>query len=819
MVLNTFTDFDLLSLFRKLYQAGTETDLHKVVLASPELNNPDNWFPLGENPNNFSIVRNQQDNPIAALVEKLTNSIDAILMKEAYKKGIDPKSSEAPQSMIQAVEQFFPNANWDLPSHRRAQAENIQIVADGPPRDTSVIIYDNGEGQGPENFEKTFLSLVTGNKVDIHFVQGKYNMGGSGGIVFCGKKRYQLIASKRYENQGKMGFTLVRQHPLSDEERKTKKSTWFEYFKLNGQIPGFYCDELDLKLLNRKFQTGTIIKLYSYQFPSGYSGFAQDLRQSVTEYLFNPALPIYTVDKKERYPNNNVLEAELYGLKRRLEEEARKPEGYIDEKFSSDLTGDPQFGDAKVMCYVFKARHKGKDVKKTRADIQRNFFKNNMTVLFSINGQVHGHYTTEFVSRSLKMSLLKNHLLIHVDCTKMKMEFREELFMASRDRLKKSPETEYLRKELARHLGKAGSRLSQIERHRKDSISVDSSNTKELLQNFTKNLPKNSDLYKLLGDAFKMDIGSSKEKHFRPKTQPKEDKPFHPNHFPSFMNLQKKNDGEKPVSVLPLEGERTIKFDTDVEDSFFDRTEEPGELEISLLNMRNNDSVGGNAPGKPKDIDEVLQVSKESPRKGIIRLSLAPKADLAVGDEVQIKVSLKSPGQTFDEVFWVRIGDKEAPKETTKEQDHSNLPDMGLPNLALVYKDKEGKEDAKTWDDLEATGIEMDYNSVMHPLVEGDGMLETIYINMDSRVLKDAKRKRNMSEEQLEVWDKKYISAVYFHTLFLYTITKKNKYRIVQEEGQDEVMLSEYLKSLFDNFYSEFILNFETSELVSLIEE
>lgn len=818
------TEIDLKSLFLKLYNAATETELDPIIDSVSEFASPSNWHPLGNNPNNFSIVRNQQANPIAALIEKLTNSIDAILMKEAYLKGVDPKAPEAPQSMSDAVERFFPSArDWDLSTARKKQAENIQVMADGPPRDTSVIIYDNGEGQHPEKFEKTFLSLVSGNKVDIHFVQGKYNMGGSGGIVFCGKKRYQLIASKRYDGSGKMGFTLIRQHPLTSEERKTKKTTWFEYFKLNGEIPAFNMGELDLKLLNRKFTTGTLIKLYSYQFPSGYSGFAQDLRQSITEYLFNPALPIYTVDNAERYPRNKYLTGELYGLKRRLEEEAKEKDGYLEDHFSSNISGDDQFGEAKVMCYVFKARHKDKDVKKTKEDIQRNFFKNNMTVLFSINGQVHGHYTSEFVSRSLKMSLLKNHLLIHVDCTKMHMEFRDELFMASRDRLKKSPETEYLRKELAKQLGKAGGRLAQIEKHRKDSISIDSSSTQDLLKNFTKSLPKNSDLYKLLGDTFKMDIGAQKDKKKpKPQREQKEEKPFNPQPFPSFMNLQKKNDGEKPVSVLPLGGERTLKFETDVEDSYFDRSEEPGELEVAVLNVKKNESEGGDAPGQPKEVDEILHVHKESPRKGIIRISLAPKDELKVGDQVQVKVTLNGAGQAFDEIFWVKIGDKEAPKDTTKKEDESNLPEMGLPNLITVYKENpEGKEDIKTWDDLESNGIEMSYDSVMHPFAEGDN-LETIYVNMDSQVLKNTKSKKNISGEQIELWDKKYISSVYFHTLFLYTITKKNKYRIVQEkEGDDEepIDLSAYLKSLFDNFYSEFILNFETSELVSLIEE
>ena len=75
----------------------------------------------------------------------------------------------------------------------------------------------------------------------------------------------------------------------------------------------------------------------------------------------------------------------------------------------------------------------GKSVKESRETIEREFLKNNMSVLFSVNGQVHGHYTLEFITRSLKMLLLKSHLLIHVDCTHMRMSFRNELFMASRD--------------------------------------------------------------------------------------------------------------------------------------------------------------------------------------------------------------------------------------------------------------------------------------------------------------------------------------------------------------------------------------------------
>lgn len=95
--------------------------------------------------------------------------------------------------MEEAVHLFYPDyKNWDLREYRRKQAEDIQIIADGPTRDTSVIIYDNGEGQHPKDFESTFLSLVKGNKINIQFVQGKYNMGGKWSFGFLWEKKISI---------------------------------------------------------------------------------------------------------------------------------------------------------------------------------------------------------------------------------------------------------------------------------------------------------------------------------------------------------------------------------------------------------------------------------------------------------------------------------------------------------------------------------------------------------------------------------------------------------------------------------------------------
>ena len=202
-------------------------------------------------------------------------------------------------------------------------------------------------------------------------------MGGSGAIVFCGKKRYQLIGSKRYDNTGRFGFTLIREHPLSKEEEKVKKNTWYEYLKVDGEIPAFHTRQLDLGLYNRTFTTGTIIKLYSYDLPAGSrSVISRDLNQSINEYLFEPVLPAITVDQKERYPDDRNLERDLYGLKRRLEQDDSR---YVETYFSEDFNNAP-FGKMKVTCYVFKTKIDDRSVKETKETIRREFFKNNMSV-------------------------------------------------------------------------------------------------------------------------------------------------------------------------------------------------------------------------------------------------------------------------------------------------------------------------------------------------------------------------------------------------------------------------------------------------------
>jgi hypothetical protein len=106
---------ELNTLFEKLFRCRNEDAVDKLIAGHPKIFAQENWHPYGDNEWNLGVIGNQQENSVAALVEKVINSIDAILMRRCYEDEIDPKSPQAPQTMEEAVAKFFPKASyWDL---------------------------------------------------------------------------------------------------------------------------------------------------------------------------------------------------------------------------------------------------------------------------------------------------------------------------------------------------------------------------------------------------------------------------------------------------------------------------------------------------------------------------------------------------------------------------------------------------------------------------------------------------------------------------------------------------------------------------------
>ena len=300
---------DKKKLLLDLYNATSSEDVYRVVM-DYGIDSPDYWHPYGDNPNNAGTFENQQSSPENALVEKITNSIDAILMKECYIRGINPKAKDepnVPQDMSKAVEAFYGvrDGKWEnvSESERNAIAQNIQIILTEDKKTPNVAIFDSGEGQNPSAFSKTFLSIARGNKNDVPFVQGKYNFGATGAVVFCGDThRYQMIISRRN--------TALSDGDLSKREEKEYKLTWYEYLVIDNEVPSIPAEPLNLSLNKGiPFESGSVVKMYSYQLTRP-SIATFDLWRELNPLLFVPAFPILIYearDYRQKSPTKTML--------------------------------------------------------------------------------------------------------------------------------------------------------------------------------------------------------------------------------------------------------------------------------------------------------------------------------------------------------------------------------------------------------------------------------------------------------------------------------------------------------------------------------
>ena len=140
-------------LFEQFLKAESENKADEILKrAGYGLDNESAWQPLGGMENNFSTVGNQQTEATAALVEKIINGLDADLMAECFRAGVDPEGPTAPSSMAEAVQQFFSVrdgllSNVDSKSRLTELASNLHVVAVGEKSNPCYLIVDGGKGR------------------------------------------------------------------------------------------------------------------------------------------------------------------------------------------------------------------------------------------------------------------------------------------------------------------------------------------------------------------------------------------------------------------------------------------------------------------------------------------------------------------------------------------------------------------------------------------------------------------------------------------------------------------------------------------------
>jgi hypothetical protein len=741
-----------------LIKADTETEVIALLKKDGYWDKRGAWRFYGDYENNYNTIGNQQSRPDAALVEKLVNSVDARLMNECLSQGNNPESPTAPQSIREAVALFFesnktPTRTYaglirEWPDSKRTQiARGITFAATGQTAkfgNLCFTISDCGEGQTPELFSDTLLSLNRSNKLRIPFVQGKFNMGGTGVLKFCGKHNLQLIVSRRNPSilKGKLshptdmqwGFSIVRR----EDPEGTRRSSVYTYLSPVGseKNPGkggvlrFTAESLPIfpegrNAYSRMSAWGTLIKLYEYS-ATGYR--SHILRKDgilgrIDLLLPDIALPMRLHECRSGYRGHEgSFETTLTGIKVRLEDDkAENIESDFPDSSPMNVLGE----EMTVTIYAFK---------KGRADAYRK----NEGIIFIVNGQTHGYLTQDFFTRRKagSLSYLADSLLVSVDCSKLSGRAREDLFMNSRDRLSSGElriEIERALEELLKnHVGLRALK----ERRRREEIAAkldDSKPLEDILESLLKHSPTLSELFfkgKRISTPFKTQQAQTNEG------------PYEGNKFPTYFKFKGKNYGAILHRECHINMRCRIIFETDAKNDYFSRDIDRGEFHLTMI----KDDV---MPQYPVH-NYILNL-----QNGIATLSLNLPERAISGQEIHLMATVSDPSRVvpFENRFTVKVkeaaepsGDKSNRRKppTDKEGQEREIPSgIQMPNIILVYETEWPKYN---FDKYSALRIK---NAGQQDSNGGNGDAPDIYdffINMDNLYLK-SELKSGVKEE------------------------------------------------------------------------
>lgn len=664
-----------------LLRADTEEEVISLLRNQGYWDNPDVWRAFGDREDNFSTIGNQSSSPEAALVEKLINSVDAVLMGECWTRGIRPNSQQAPRSISQAVAEFFFDdrskadtlgriSYWD--DQRRRELSNlITLAATGSAQNPSFTVVDAGEGQTPESMPETLLSIDKQNKVDVHFVQGKFNMGGTGSLRFCGRHNLQLVISRRNpsidsahsrdDSSEQWGFTVVRRENPTD----TKKISTYTYLAprntnkslSHGDVLHFAADTLPLfpqrdAAYARNAKWGTAIKLYEYQA----SGFRSHiLRRDGLLYrldllLPQVALPIRLHECRGYRGHRGSFDTTLTGLGVRLSDDSGQN---LEPGFPTSSTFRISGQQLTAEVYAFR---------RSKADTYRK----DEGIIFSVNGQTHGNLSRRFFSRkTVGMNRIEDSILVVVDCSHIDGRSREDLFMNSRDRMERGDFLRGIENELESII-KENRLLRELrERRRQEDVASkleESKALKDVLESIIRRSPSLASLFAGRGPL---------SNPFNPK--PKPETSFLGQRHPLFFKFKGLDYGQELNRETPINMRSRIVFETDVVSDYFRRERFPGTFSL-----------------RPLDHNGPLPDHRLNLENGTATLNLSLPGGVSVGDVIRYEASVNDETllQPFVNRFRVQVKTEQERNGSSKPRPKPMSRDgLAIPEPFMVYQE------------------------------------------------------------------------------------------------------------------------------------
>ena len=731
-----------LELCMRVLRAESEEQVKNIVELEPALADKSNWHPIDGRNTNFNVVTNQASTGSKALTELCTNMVDAVLMKHAYVRGVDLTGKTAPSSVIAGVRDLvkLPGARSgilaqvDDESYLRKFAEkNLVIgVTGGTRRDQSLCFtfVDNGEGQHPSDFEETFLSLSKGNKSDIPFVQGKYNMGSSGVLTYCGRRWYKLIVSRRHDGSGDWGWTLVRRRPGDGMPVA-------EYF-MPGRIPSFAARELypmhlsggepDAKI---RLSTGTVVKLYDYNLESAAS--FRNIREALNENLVSTVLPFRLMDY--RYPPDprrggrralGVDERPLNGMEflllRRDGEDTGEERVYEpgNKQFIGDLE-HPDLGHISVQAIVLGRQLPG----------WLQSPRNTSRVFHAVNGQVQFKQNRGYLSQRCRFPGLKDRIVVIVDASDLTEAAHNDVWKGDRETIRRTVIGQLYDAEVT-GLVRNSEYLKELQHRfaKEETERISEESQVELFQSLIDSDPS---IAQLLPGGSVVSLPGYVGRNG------KETEDWHGKYSPTFLKLVGKSVRQDGAEIA-IDGRRRVAFRTDVVNDYFTRPENRGRVFTSGL-------------------DGKLSYTS-SLRDGRLTINFASQPDrVQVGDTISLSLSLLDDAmpEPVTEELAIKIVDTRTPRRSgpptppgpNVNDEEETVHGRDLPPSKWLTKDGRmvGDEESAVWPD--------DFTDQDGGKVEDLGEVSVYSINYDN-----AHFRRFLDQERDDI-NKKVVSEQY----------------------------------------------------------
>ena len=274
--------------FRAAIASESIAQIEQAIESFERTNRSITWVPVGRE-NNRGTIEVSAD-PGRALVERLTNGLDAVLEAE-HERHRGVPDCRSPREAAIAWFAVPRGGLSELPPTQRRDLSKRTVLGllPGEARDSRTVdVRDFGIGLTPSEMPNTILSLNESNKLQKHYLAGTYGQGGSSTFAVS---KFTLIASRKVENTS-IGFTIVRFLDLPPERFKTGH---YVFLALDGAVPS-------VELAATEFEFGTLVRHYGYDLTNYPSPLGPNsVYGLLNQILFDPVLPVWLDNRVHNY--------------------------------------------------------------------------------------------------------------------------------------------------------------------------------------------------------------------------------------------------------------------------------------------------------------------------------------------------------------------------------------------------------------------------------------------------------------------------------------------------------------------------------------